>query len=52
VKKVFYKMSSGWWIRFLEQQPELSLRRGDATAHVRMDAVNSETMKQLLSLMM
>jgi hypothetical protein len=45
------KMSSGWWIRFLERQPELSLRRGGATAHVRMDAVNSETMKQYFALL-
>jgi hypothetical protein len=28
------RVSDGWWRRFLERQPQLSLRRGDATAHV------------------
>ena len=28
----------GWWRRFLERQPKSSLRRGDATAHMRMDS--------------
>ena len=36
------KVSDGWWRRFLERHPQLSLRAGDATAHVRMDAVNTE----------
>ena len=45
------KISEGWWRRFLLRQPDLSLRRGDTTAHVRMNAVNSETMKQYFSLL-
>ena len=34
------RTSDGWWPMFLERQPNLSLRRGDPTAHVRMNAVN------------
>jgi hypothetical protein len=34
------RVSDGWWRRFLERQPQLSLRRGDATTHIRMDATN------------
>ena len=41
--KVDEKVTDGWWRRFMERQPQLSLRRGDATAHVRMNAVNKET---------
>ena len=29
----------------MERQPQLSLRRGDATAHVRMNAVNQEAIE-------
>lgn len=36
-------ITDGWWRRFKERQPQLSLRRGDATAHVRMDATNKAT---------
>ena len=45
------KISEGWWRRFLERQPKLSLRHGDSTAHVRMDTVNQETMWQYFSLL-
>ena len=45
------RISIGWWRRFLVHQPNLSLRRGDPTAHVRMDAVNKETMEQYFSLL-
>ena len=45
------KISVGWWRRFLERQPNLTLRRGDSTAHVRMDAVNQEIMDQYFSLL-
>ena len=45
------KISEGWWRRFLLRQPDLSLRRGDTTAHVRMNSVNSETMMQYFSLL-
>ncbi|CAI8043787.1 Tigger transposable element-derived protein 6, partial [Geodia barretti] len=45
------RLSTGWWKRFLQRQPDLSLRRGDSTAHVRMDAVNADTMKQYFALL-
>ena len=45
------KISDGWWRRFLERQPKLTLRRGDSTAHVRMDTVNRETMDQYFALL-
>ena len=44
-------INEGWWRRFLECQSDLSLRQGDSTAHVRMDAVNKETMDQYFSLL-
>ena len=37
-------ISQGWWNRFMEQQKDLSLRHGESISHVRMDAVNKETM--------
>ena len=45
------KISLWWWQRFLERQPNLTLWRSDSTAHVRMDAVNQETMDQYFSLL-
>ena len=45
------RITEGWWRRFLERQSDLSLRQGDSTAHVRMDAVNKETMEQYFSLL-
>ena len=39
------KISQGWLGRFFERQHDLSLRKGDNTSHVRMDAVNEVTMK-------
>lgn len=45
------RISTGWWKRFLERQPKLSLRRGDATAHVRMDALSQETIDQYFTLL-
>jgi len=45
------RISEGWWRRFLERQADLSLRRGDNTAHVSMDAINMETLDQYFSLL-
>ena len=45
------QISSGWWSRFLERQADLSLRQGDTTAHVRMDAMNQETMQHYFALL-
>ena len=35
-------ITHGWWQKFLKRNPSLSLRAGDSTAGVRMDAVNAE----------
>ena len=45
------KISSGWWRRFRERQGDLSLRRGDNTASIRMDAVNEVTMNNYFQLL-
>ena len=37
--------------RFMERQPELSLRRGDANANVQMDCLNPEVMKKYFELL-
>ena len=44
-------VSQGWWHRFLETQRDLSLRQGDTTVHVRMDAMNRETIEHYFSLL-
>ena len=36
------KISDGWFRRFLERQPHLSLCKGDRTAFVRMDAMKND----------
>ena len=45
------KISDGWFRRFMERQPCLTLRKGDATANVRMDYVNKETMTEYFNLL-
>ena len=45
------KVTDGWWRRFMERQPQLSLRRGDPTAHVRMNAVNKESIEGYFDLL-
>ena len=45
------KISNGWWIRFIERQPELSLRRADSTAHIRMDSINEESISHYFDLL-
>ena len=44
-------VSDGWWRRFKEHQGDLSLRQGDSTAHVRMDAMNQETIDHYFMLL-
>ena len=44
-------VSDGWWRRFKERQGDLSLRQGDSTAHVRMDAMNRETIDHYFMLL-
>ena len=45
------KISQGWWREFIKRQGDLSLRRGDNTAHVRMDAINSDTIMHYFDLL-
>ena len=44
-------VSDGWWNRYLKRNPKISLRSGDSTAGVRMDAVNAENMKAYFDLL-
>ena len=44
-------VSDGWWRRFKEHQGDLSLRQGDSTAHVQMDAMNQETIDHYFMLL-
>jgi len=43
--------SEGWWHRFLERHPELSLRKGDALALSRAAAITGNSVKQYYSLL-
>ena len=45
------RITHGWWSRFLQRQGDLSLRRGDSTAHSRMDAINKETLSHYFKLL-
>ena len=45
------KLSNGWYYRFMNRHQQLSLRKGDPTANVRMDSVNKETMDNYFSLL-
>ena len=45
------KISDGWFRRFMTWQPQLSLRKGDPTANVRMDCLNKETMDMYFDLL-
>ncbi len=36
------RISDGWWRRFMQRHPQLSLRTGDATGYARMNAMNKE----------
>ena len=42
-------LSDGWWTKFLKRHPKLSLRFGDATAGVRLNAVNAENISTYFS---
>jgi len=45
-------ISEGWFRRFLEQKPQLRLRKGDRTAGVRLDAMNNrEALENYFSLL-
>ena len=45
------KVTDGWFRRFKERQPQLSLRKGDATANVRMNCLNKETTARYFSML-
>ena len=45
------RITHGWWSRFLQRQGDLSLRRGDSTAHSCMDAINKETLSHYFKLL-
>ena len=45
------RISSGWWHRFLQRNPALTLRAGDATTGVRIDAENEENMRAYFGLL-
>ena len=45
------RISRGWFERFMKRQPQLSLRKGDATANVRMNCVDPEAMSQYIDLL-
>ena len=45
------EISNGWWQKFLKRNPSLRLRAGDATAGVRMDAVNVENITAYFDLL-
>ena len=40
-----------WWRNFVSRQGDLALRKGDNTAHVRKDAINSETINHYFDLL-
>ena len=44
-------ITNGWWRRFIERHNKLSLRKGDSTAYIRMDAVNEETLAEYFDLL-
>ena len=44
-------ISGGWWRRFLERNPGMSLLMGDATADVRIDAINEDNMHKYFDLL-
>ena len=45
------KITDGWFRRFMMRQSQLSLRKGDPTANVRMDCLNNETMDKYFDLL-
>ena len=45
------QISDGWWRRLLQQNPDLSLRSGDCTGYVRMNAMNKQNFKNYFDLL-
>jgi len=44
-------ISDGWYCRFMERQVNLSLRKGDPIANVRMDCLDEETMTEYFAML-
>ena len=44
-------VSDGWWRRFLQRHPNLSLRYGDDTGHVHMNAITRENLEYYFDLL-
>ena len=44
-------VTDGWWRRFKARQPQLALRRGDATAQVRMESTNRVAIEEYFNLL-
>ena len=45
------RVSNGWYCRFMERQPQLTLRRGDPIASVRMECTSKEVMEEYFKLL-
>ena len=45
------RVTHGWWQKFKERNPSVSLRSGDSTAAVRLDAVNEENMNNYFDML-
>ena len=45
------KLSNGWWVRFLQRWPKLSLRKGDSFAVVREEASSYDVFKSYFDLL-
>ena len=45
------RVTDGWFNRFMERNDKLSLRKGDATANVQMDCLNTEAIKSYFDLL-
>ena len=41
----------GWWLRFMQRWPKLSLRKGDALAQPRANAVTAENINNYYELL-
>ena len=51
LKRKSTKLSNGWWFRFLQRWPQLSLRKGDSFAVVREDASSYDVFKNYFALL-
>ena len=51
LRNLYIQISGGWWRQFLERNPSMSLRAGDATVGVGMDAINEENMRNYIDLL-